>query len=90
MLTDLVDAGELALLAAEDLRPAWHGALLDVGVGVEVLDVALEPALRARRVVAVRAVVLEVDLHVRVELLLHVACRKICLDIIIFHGSCRK
>ena len=43
---------------------------------MKVLDVALEAALRTRRVVALRTGVLEVCVHVRVEVVLGVAWRK--------------
>ena len=71
------------MLAAEDLRPAGlalhsaaAGEVVRHQVAVEVLQVALEAALGARRVVALRACVLEVRVHVRVEVLLRVACNR--------------
>ena len=44
-------------------------------VAVEILDVPLESTLRPGGVVAVRTTVLEVTVHVRVEMETRVACK---------------
>ena len=52
---------------------ATAGEVVRRSVAVEVLNVTLEAALRTRRVVALRARVLKVCVHVRVEVVLGVA-----------------
>ena len=44
-------------------------------IAVEILDVPLESTLRPRGVVAVRTTVLEVTVHVRVEMETGVSCK---------------
>lgn len=54
---------KVALSAAEGLWAAWFAACVLV-FGVEVLDVALEAALRARCIVALWTLVLKMTVHV--------------------------
>ena len=81
---------EAALLARDDfgLAPRLVGdaaaaaaasrcARAEATVGVERLDVAAQSALGARRVVAERTAVVEVQAHVRVELQLRIACSRV-------------
>ena len=68
----LVDDAAAAAAAA-----ASRCARAEATVGVERLDVAAQSALGARRVVAERTAVVEVQAHVRVELQLRIACSRV-------------
>ena len=63
--------------AAAAAAAASRCARAEATVGVERLDVAAQSALGARRVVAERTAVVEVQAHVRVELLLRIACSRV-------------